>query len=98
MGFKPLSITGAAHVFSEKTKQSYRNKYSNINPKTIDEGKDLDALIINHILDIDLFSEDPTPDAPVTRQEQVRDDIESEGEKVQVDSVKDESSPIARTP
>ena len=88
---KPLSISGVAHRFSETTKRKYKEKYSNINPQTVDEGKGLDALIINHLIGVDLFSEDVTRAA--RGQEEARNDIEIVGEMEQVDSVNsDESS------
>jgi len=94
---KPLSITGIAHVFSDKTQQSDKEKYCNINPQIIDERKDLDALLLNHLLDLDLFSKDATPDSLQADQEKVRSDIESSGETEQVDTVYDESSHLVAT-
>ena len=68
---KPFSISGVAHNFSGRTRQSYKEEYPNINPKTIDEGKDLNALIINHLIDVDLlFSEDASRDALQTAPDQ----------------------------
>lgn len=53
VGLKPLSVFGLAHTLTGYTLQKYKDRYSEINPKTLGAGQDLTALIVNHLIDID---------------------------------------------